>query len=131
VRQLLAEGLDDRRIVEILNEQGLRTCRQMPYSIQTVRTLRLRNGLLSRLEEVRRGGIPGYYTIPEIAAQAHIAPNRIYQLIFRGRIQIEKHPLYGCYLLERTDASVARIRAVASGEVQKVSFVKGAARWLS
>lgn len=131
VRQLLDGGLNDRRIAEILNEQGIRTCRQMPYSIQTVRTLRLRNGLLSRLEEVRRGGIPGYYTIPEIAAHAHITPNRIYQLIFRGKIQIEKHPIYGCYLFESTDASVAKIRAVHSGEVRHMSFMKGAARWLS
>jgi DNA invertase Pin-like site-specific DNA recombinase len=131
VRQLIGEGLNDRQIADVLNQDGVRTCRQMSYSVQTVRNLRLRHGILSRLEEVRRGGIPGYYTLPEIAPKIRVHPTWIYRLIARGAIRIEKHPTYGCYLFEKASRPVEKLRALVRGEIKQVSFKKGASRWLS
>lgn len=131
VRRLEAAGLGDEAIADELNRRGLRTCRQHPYNRQRVQGLRLRYGVLSPIELVRRGDLPGFYKIPELAKLIPTDPASIRQLIGRGKIQIERDPRYRSYLFERASKPVEKLRMLLRGEVEQISFMKGASRWPS
>lgn len=131
VCRLEEKGLSDGAIASELNRRGFRTCRQLEYNCQTVQQLRLRHRVLSPIEKVRRGDIPGFYKIPDLAELVPIDPTWIYRLIGRGKIQIEQDPKYHCYLFDKESRPVEKIRTLLSGEVEQISFKKGASRWLS
>jgi len=131
VCRLEERGLSDEAIAGELNRRGFRTCRQLEYNRQTVQQLRLRHRVLSPIEQVRRGSIPGFYKIPDLAKLVPIDPTWIYRLIGRGKIQIEQDRQYHCYLFDKESKPVEKIRMLLHGEVKQVSFTKGASRWLS
>ena len=131
VCRLEEKGLSDGAIASELNRRGFRTCRQLEYNCQTVQQLRLRHRVLSPIEKVRRGDIPGFYKVPDLAELVPIDPTWIYRLIGRRKIQIEQDPKYHCYLFDKESRPVEKIRTLLSGEVEQISFKKGASRWLS
>jgi DNA invertase Pin-like site-specific DNA recombinase len=131
VCRLEEEGLGDEAIATELNRRGFRTCRQFEYNRQTVQQLRLRHRVLSPIEQVRRGNIPGFYKIPDLAKLIPIDQTWIYRLIGRGKIQIEQDPKYHCYLFDKGSKPVEKIRMLLRGDVEQVSFKNGASRWLS
>ena len=131
VRRLEERGMGDEKIAKELNDRGIRTCRQCTFNRGTVQQLRLRHGALSPLETARRDGVPGFYKVPDLAPLVPIDPTRIYRLISAGRIRIEPDPTYKCYLFEKASKPIEMIRLLIRGEVEQVSFTRGASRWLS
>jgi DNA invertase Pin-like site-specific DNA recombinase len=131
VSRLEEQGMGDKEVAEELNRRGIRTCRLCAFSSQTVQQLRLRHGILSPIEKARRGSIAGYFKLPELATLVPVHPTRLYRLIGCGRIQVDPDPTYKCYLFDKAGKPVELIRMLLRGEVQQVSFKKGASRWLS
>ena len=129
--RLEEQGLSDEEIATELNRRDLRTCRQHAFNGQTVQQLRLRHRVLSPVEMMRRGSIPGYYKLPELSRLIPIDATRLYRLIGAGRIQVHPDPKYKCYLFNKDAKPVEKIRMLLRGEVAQVSFTKGASRWLS
>ena len=125
------QGMSDQEIAAELNRRQLRTCRQRSFNGQTVQQLRLRHRVLAPIETMRRGSIPGYYKLPELARLISVDPTRLYRLIGSGKIQVNLDQKYKCYLFNKDAKPVEKIRMLLRGEVEQVSFTKGASRWLS
>jgi hypothetical protein len=57
-----------------------------------------------------------------MAQQLDVDPQWIYRGIAKGRIQISRDSRYGCYVLPRTKAAVARMKQLKCGKVRQASF---------
>ena len=126
IRQLADAGCNDVAIARHLNEGNLFACRGGAFTPTIVRKLRGRNAILLGSEKVRRGEVVSYYTIPEVAKLIAIDPSWIYRGIGEGKIVLEKHPCYNCYLFPRDAETIARMKQLKTGKVRQVAFPKGA-----
>jgi Recombinase/Recombinase zinc beta ribbon domain len=125
IRQLADEGWADSGIAEQLAGEGLFPCRGEAFTPLIVQKLRLRNGILSGLEKARRGDLPPCYTINELARRFGVHPSWFYHAISAGRIAIEKHPHFGCYLFPRNRDTIRCLQQLRRQEITQVSFPKG------
>ena len=126
IRRLADEGHDDAAVAEHLCREGLLPCRGETFTPLIVQKLRLpANGIISGLEKVRRGDLPRCYTIKELAHRFGVHPSWFSHEIRVGRIAIEKHPVFGCYLFPRNRDTIRRLQQLRRHEVMQVSFAKG------
>jgi len=122
IRHLASEGFDTHRIVQQLNEEGFIPCRGGTFTEQIIIKLKQRYGVRSNCGKVRCGGLPGVYTVREMAKQIDIDPSWIYRQIGDGAIAISKNARYGAYLFPRTTRSVNQMKKLKKGELRHVSF---------
>jgi len=122
IRHLASEGLDTSRIVQALNEEGFVPCRGGVFTKQVVTKLKQRYGILSNCGKVRCGGLPGVYTVREMAEAIGIHPSWIYRQIGDGAIDISKNVRYRAYLFPRTARSVRQMKRLKKGEIEHASF---------
>lgn len=123
VRQLTDEGLTCDAIIKTLNEEGRIPCRGGKFTRAILTKLKARYGILSKLEQVRRGLNPKTaYTAEEIADQIPVDRAWIYRKIRLGKIRINKDPIYGCYFFPRTKAALKQLRELKQGSRAHVSF---------
>lgn len=122
IRHLASEGLDTNGIVRHLNEEGFIPCRGGGFTKQIVTKLKQRYGIQSNGGKVRRGELPGVYTVREMARRMGIHPSWIYRQIGNRAITISKNVRYGAYLFPRATHSVAQMKRLKNGELRHVSF---------
>jgi DNA invertase Pin-like site-specific DNA recombinase len=123
VRQLSDEGLTCDAIIDKLNEEGQVPCRGGKFTRAIVTKLKARYGIVSKLEQVRRGQSPKTaYTAEEIAEQIRVDRAWIYRKIGLGKIRINKDPIHGCYLFPRTKAAIKQLRELKQGTRAHVTF---------
>lgn len=122
IRHLANEGLDTRQIVRRLNEEGFVPCRGGAFTVQIVTKLKQRYGIASNYAKARDGGLPGVYTVREMAERIGVDPSWIYRKIGHGTVAVERHRRYGVYLFPRTTRSVAQMKRLKKGELRHVSF---------
>lgn len=122
IRQMADAGLDTRQIIQQLNEKGLVPCRGGVFTRSILVMLKQRYGIRSNCGKVRLGGLPGVYTVREMAKKIGIHPSRIYHQIGEGAVAISKNARYGAYLFPRTAQSVDQMKKLMKGELQHVSF---------
>jgi DNA invertase Pin-like site-specific DNA recombinase len=122
IRRSVEEGRGDAAIAASLNAEGLRPCRRPSFTPAIVAKLRLRHGILTGLEQVRRGERPPGYTVREMARLIEVDPSWIYRGIGRGRIRVEKDARYRCYLFPKTRSAINQMRRLKSDKVSQVSF---------
>lgn len=127
MRELVSEGNTDTQIADTLNQEGYVSCRQASsFGAAGVLRFRLRHGLISAVEQARKRGVRGHYTLPEVAKILDVHPSWLYKRIGEGTIRIDKHPIYKCYLFEKKQKPVNQLRALRRGVSQQVSFTRGA-----
>jgi len=122
IRELAEEGLGDQEIVQHLNQEGFVACRGGPFTRQVLVTIKRRYGIVSNYGTVRRGNLPGVYTVREMAERIGIHPSWIYRRIGQKVIAIEKDARYRCYLFPRTKHSVTQMNGLKKGALRHVSF---------
>lgn len=124
IRELSEEGLSDQQIIQRLNKEGFVPCRGGTFTKQVLAKTKKRYRIVSNYEKVRRGNLPGVYTVREMAARISIHPSWIYRQIGVDSIAIEKESRFGCYLFPRKRDSVTRMNQLKKGELRHVSFQK-------
>lgn len=122
LRELADKGLNNQGIAARLNQEGLVPCRGEMFTWHIVRKLRLRHDIFLNVERVRRGDIICGYTVPEMARLIKIDPSWIYHRILDGRIRMEKHSKYGCYLFPKNQQAIDELKGLKNREVRHVSF---------
>jgi DNA invertase Pin-like site-specific DNA recombinase len=123
VRQLTDEGLTCSAIIDHLNEEGHVPCRGGQFTRAILTKLKVRYGIVSKLEQVRRGLRPKTaFTAEEIAAQIPVNRAWIYRKIRLGTIRIDKDSIHGCYFFPRTKAAIQQLRQLKKGTRAHVSF---------
>jgi hypothetical protein len=86
--------------------------------------LRFRHGIKLSLAQVRQGNLAEGYSIRELSELLNVDSSGFYGCITKGKIQIEKHPRYGCYLFPRTEETVHQLKRLRSGKLAQLSFPK-------
>jgi DNA invertase Pin-like site-specific DNA recombinase len=124
VRRLADEGLNSTQIADRLNREGFAPCRSEAFTGRVIVKLRHRYGIGLRLEQVRRGGLSGGYTVREMAELIGFDPSWIYRKIGEGRIELTRDLQYGCYLFPREMQTIERMKQLQSGQIRQASFRK-------
>ena len=123
VKQLTDEGLTCEAIIDKLNDEGHVPCRGGQFTRAILMKLKVRYGIVSKIEQVRRGLRPKTaYTTEEIAAQIPVDRAWIYRKISLGTIRINKDPIHDCYFFPRTKTAVQQLRQLKQGTRAHVSF---------
>jgi len=123
VKKLTDEGFTCDAIIDKLNAEGHIPCRGGQFTKAILTKLKVRYGIVSKLEQVRRGLRPKTaYSAEEIAAQIPVDRAWIYRKIRLGTIRINKDPIHGCYFFPRTKTAIQQLRQLKQGTPAHVSF---------
>jgi hypothetical protein len=124
VARLAGEGKSDQETAAALTQQGLRSPRNAGVSVDAVRRIRKRQGVV-RPRQPGTKSIAGYLTVAQLAARLAITPNRIYDRIYSGKIEVERHPLWDLYLFPDKPRTLTMIRKLLAGAIQTTRFKGG------
>jgi DNA invertase Pin-like site-specific DNA recombinase len=122
LRHLTEQGQGVDQIIATLNAEGLVPCRGGSFTRQIVMKLKKRHGIVSPIEQLRRGIAPLAYTINEMARKLKVDPSWFSRKIAEGAIQITKDVKYKCYLFPRTKRSIDQLTRLKKGVISHVSF---------
>jgi len=125
IRELAQIGCDDPTIAEQLNRDGLYPCRGITFTSSIVRKLRCQYHIYSELERVRQGNLTAYYTMREMGQLLGVENSWLYRAIRDGRLEIEKHPQFDCYLFPKNKDTLINLKQLRDGKIKHISFRKG------
>jgi DNA invertase Pin-like site-specific DNA recombinase len=117
------QGLDDDPIAEQLSAQGYRSPMDATKLLpSTVKGIRLKHKLFVTRSQSHPRRIPGYLTIPQIAAELSISPYWFYDRIKKGTIQVRRDQTTGLYLFPDTPETLERFQKLKAGNLKQVRF---------
>ena len=116
IRTLVESGKTDAEIVRQLNDEGYHTARCSPVTKAAVVKLRLRQGMVSTLQQYRQSDmLDGYWTVKGLAKELAVPPDWLYRCLERGDIRdpdVVREPQHGYYLIRNTPALLERLRSL-------------------
>jgi DNA invertase Pin-like site-specific DNA recombinase len=124
IRELTAQGLRDEAIAARLNRDGYYPCRRATFNAQAIYTIRYRHGIVRGFAPLRRGILPGGYTIRAMAQLVGVKSSWIYHGIHRGRIRVPKDAFFGCYLFPKRKEAVRQMKLLKQHKIDQVSFIE-------
>ncbi|MCI0524659.1 MAG: recombinase family protein [Acidobacteria bacterium] len=119
--KLATDGVCDEEIAEQLTEQGHRSPRQRIVLPSTVKTIRLKNGILQRKQSHPRE-IEGFLTVPQLAEALKVSVQYIYDRIHNGTIEIAKDTATGLYLFPNQPTTIKQFKQLIAGRFQNLRF---------
>jgi DNA invertase Pin-like site-specific DNA recombinase len=123
---LFHQGKSDTHIAQTLTELGFRSpMHPNAVLISTVRTIRLKHGLLQVHHQSHPRHVPGYLTLSELAASLDIPPHWIYDRIHNKTIQMAKHPTIDLYLFPDDLHTLDLVKRLKQGKLKKIRISGG------
>ena len=122
VVDLSHQGLDDSLIAEQLTQEGFRSPLSQTLLLSTVRNIRLKHRIFRQRSQSHPRRIPGYLTVPQIAASLNISPHKIYHLIDKGSIDITRDETTKLYLFPDQSDTLTQFQDLLSGKLKKLRF---------
>jgi DNA invertase Pin-like site-specific DNA recombinase len=122
ILQLAAAGCGDEEIARHLTQEGYRSPMRDIVLPSTVATVRLRHRTIVAHRQSHRFRIPGYLTVPQIAAKLCIPPDWIRYQIHKGIIQVTKEPQTRFYLFPDQAKTLERFRKLVVGKLKRLHF---------
>jgi DNA invertase Pin-like site-specific DNA recombinase len=123
--QLARQGKSDQEIAEQLTVQGYRSARTSGFSSHMVLRIRLRRRVLRDRMPATKRSVPGYLTVGQLAQRLNISYYPIYERIYRGQIEVARHPEKKMYLFPDTPRTIKLMQQLLAGRVKKVRFKGG------
>ena len=120
---LCTTGRSDEAIAEQLTQQGYRSPKSSQVLPSTVKTLRLKHGLLQQPSQSHPRRKAGYLTIPQLAQLLGVSRQWLHDRIQNGRIQVCKDLSKGVYLFPDHPTTVERLQQLQAGIRGQVSFL--------
>lgn len=124
IRELFLGGKSDREIAEQLTAQGHRSPMRSVVIANTVKVLRLQQGLRCKRQPSGLRRVPGHRTLPELAHTLGVAEWWLRESIQRGRIVVGKDPRTKMYLFPDEPETLTKLAALKADRTAKVSFSK-------
>jgi DNA invertase Pin-like site-specific DNA recombinase len=121
---LFAAGHSDEMIATQLTQQGYRSPQRWQVLPSTVKTIRLKHGLLQQRHQSHPRRIADYLTVPQLARRLGVTPYWLYDRIQNGRIAIRKEPKRGLYLFPDHPSTLEKLQQLQSGACMMVSFIE-------
>jgi hypothetical protein len=118
--ELFRDGQSDEEIAAELTRRGYRSPRELSVIPNTVRTIRLQHGLCRPRPGSRPRRVPGKLTVPQIVKLLDVPLHWVYQRIERGEIELALDPVRKLYLFPDTPETLAKLKALKAGRVQRV-----------
>jgi DNA invertase Pin-like site-specific DNA recombinase len=122
ILRLARQGQTDEDIACQLTQQGYRSPKHRAVLPSTVRFLRLSHRLLRDRHQSHPRRIPGFLTVPQLAAKLKIARHWIYDRIHNGIIQIGTDPERRLYLFPDTPKVLSQFRQLRAGKLNNLHF---------
>jgi excisionase family DNA binding protein len=88
----------------------------------TVRTIRLKHGLLQKSHQSHPRRVPGSLSVPQLAKRLGVSVHWIYDRIHNGTIRIKKDVERNTYLFPDKPQTLKRLRQLREGKVQELDF---------
>jgi DNA invertase Pin-like site-specific DNA recombinase len=122
--KLAGEGAEDEQIAARLTAQGHRSPMRETVLASTVRSIRLKHGIMRKRSQSHPRHIRGYLTVTQIAAEVGLSHHYIYDRIHNGRIEVVKDQATGLFLFPDKPATLELFRQLKSGDLKKLRFSK-------
>lgn len=122
VVELSKQGVDDQNIAERLTQKGFRSPSGLTLLPSTVQTIRLKHRIFRKRSQSHPRRVPGYLTIPQIAAILNLPPYWIYHRIDNGSIVVTRDQQTKLYLFPDHPDTLTQFRELVSGTLKKLHF---------
>jgi hypothetical protein len=122
ILKLAAEGISDEEIAQQLTEGGHRSPMCQHVLPSTVKTIRLKHGIMIKRHQSHPRRIEGFRTVPQLAKELGITVHFIYDRIHKGTIGIVKDQATGLYLFPDRPATIKQFRKLIDGRLQNLRF---------
>jgi DNA invertase Pin-like site-specific DNA recombinase len=123
IRTLFAAGHTDEAIATQLTQQGYRSPQRPHVLPSTVKTIRLKHGLMQQRHQSHPRHVAGYLTVSQLARRLGVAPHWLYDRLANGQIQLAKAPTTGLYLFPDEPSTMEQLQQLQSGACGTVSFI--------
>jgi DNA invertase Pin-like site-specific DNA recombinase len=120
--ELEARGDSDDEIARTLTAEGFRSPLRDRVLPSTVRAIRLQHRRIRRYTGPRPRAVSGALTLPQIAQAVEVKPHRLYHLIRRGVLEVERDPATKMYLFPDRAETVEILRQLRDGKLTRVSI---------
>jgi hypothetical protein len=90
ILELVKEGKSDEEIAALLTRKGHRSPRHATVLPSTVRILRLRHRQFRKRSQSHPRHVPGWLTVPQLAARVGVTPHWVYDRIHNGTIEVAR-----------------------------------------
>jgi hypothetical protein len=121
VLDLARGGVEDAAITALLTQEGFRSPRHgSQVLVNTVSAIRRRHRVLQAPSHPRR--VPGWLTVSQLAQQLGIPRRWIDQRVRNGVIVVGPHPPMKLHLFPDAGATVARLRSLRAGQIDRLRF---------
>ena len=118
-------GMTDEAMAQELTRRGYRSPMRHDVLASTVKTIRLRHGILQTRSQSHPRTVPGMLTVPQLTCLLQVSPHWIYDRIHNGRIRVNRDPQRGLYLFPDQASTLEQLRALHAGLLQQIDFSGG------
>ena len=122
ILELAREGQSDTAIAAALTADGHRSPMCDRVLPSTVRSIRLRHGLLLKRSQSHPRRVPGHLTISQLAARLGVSASWIYDRVHNGTIAITRDERTGLYLFPDAPGTLDQLRRLRAGELDQIAF---------
>lgn len=120
--KLASEGTSDEEIARLLTERGHRSPMSQHVLPSTVKTIRLKHGIMIKSHQSHPRRINGYLTVPQLAKELGVSVHFIYDRIHNGTIEIARDEATRLYLFPDRPTTIKQLRKLIDGRLQNLRF---------
>ena len=113
--QLSQQGKRDEDIAKELSAEGFRSPMSEHLLPSTVKTIRLKHGIMQKRSQSHPRRIAGYLTVPQIAKVLDLPKHWIYDRIHKGVIHVTRDTKTGLYLFPDKPSTLEQFRKLNDG----------------
>lgn len=117
---LSQQGKPDENIAKELSAKGFRSPMKNYLLASTVKTIRLKHGIMQKRHQSHPRRINGYLTVPQIAKTLDIPRHWIYDRIHKGVINVKQDTKTGLYLFPDKPHILEQFRKLKAGLIHKL-----------
>lgn len=121
--ELARQGVDDQSIAEQLTDEQFRSPMSSTLLSSTVKRIRLQHDIMLERHQSHPRQIPGYLTVPQVAAALQIPVHWIYDRIHKGTIEVSRDSTTNLYLFPDQPSTLTQFKKLRAGTVKKLRFL--------
>lgn len=122
ILKLANEGISDQEIARQLSEDGHRSPMRQHVLPSTVKTIRLKHGIMIKRHQSHPRRIDGCLTVPQLAKELGVSVHFIYDRIHNGTIGVAKDDATGLYLFPNRPTTIKQFRKLSDGHLQNLRY---------
>ncbi len=122
ILRMARDGYSDEQIAAHLISEGFHSARTDTVPTSTIKAIRRQHRILQKASHSNPRRIPGYLTIPQLAAMLGVSRHWFYERIQKGAIRVEKNASESCYLFPDKDETLTQFRKLLDGTITHLEF---------